>query len=91
MKYSLIVLLLMSLSVQAQELYTIPENKQAAWSSFENPKATKGAGGKENKGAKGHPAEVLKPGESKILLDEAGMNSFSWVALSCRQKLRFPL
>ncbi|KAF0239269.1 MAG: hypothetical protein FD181_249 [Prolixibacteraceae bacterium] len=43
------------------------------WNSFENPTSGKGTGGMENKGAKGHPYDVLKAGESKVLLDVQGM------------------
>ncbi|NQU88375.1 MAG: DUF2961 domain-containing protein [Mariniphaga sp.] len=42
------------------------------WNSFENPTSAKGAGGQENKGAKGHPYDFLKAGESKVLLDVKG-------------------
>lgn len=42
------------------------------WNSFENPNSGKGAGGSENKGAKGHPYDLLKGGESKVLMDVEG-------------------
>lgn len=42
------------------------------WNSFENPTSEKSAGGTENKGAKGHPYDQLKAGESKTLLDVQG-------------------
>jgi hypothetical protein len=35
-------------------LYIVPENIETRWASFENHTAGKGAGGMENKGAKGH-------------------------------------
>ncbi|HSH19679.1 MAG TPA: hypothetical protein VLA03_04465, partial [Draconibacterium sp.] len=46
---------------------------ETRWNSFENPTSGKGTGGMENKGAKGHPYDILKAGESKVLLDFAGM------------------
>ena len=51
---------------QYQELET-------RWNSFENPTSEKGKGGMENKGAKGHPFDKLKAGETKVLLDIDGM------------------
>ena len=64
----LFIVCINSISIYAQELYKLPKNVQTAWSSFENPSATKGKGSQANKGAKGHPAETIKPGESKLLL-----------------------
>lgn len=46
---------------------------ETRWNSFENPTSGKGTGGMENKGAKGHPYDILKSGESKVLLDFTGM------------------
>ncbi len=48
------------------------QNLEPHWNSFENPSSEKGAGGTENKGAKGHPYDHLKAGESKVLLDIDG-------------------
>jgi hypothetical protein len=45
---------------------------ESRWNSFENPTSGKGTGGTENKGAKGHPYDQLKAGESKTLLDVQG-------------------
>ncbi len=42
------------------------------WNSFENPTSEKGMGGTENQGAKGHPYDYLKAGETKVLLDVQG-------------------
>ena len=52
-------------------LFTFQE-LEPRWNSFENPTSGKGTGGQENKGAKGHPYDYLKAGESKILLDIQG-------------------
>jgi hypothetical protein len=73
-------------AVQAQELYTIPSNTQTGWSSFENPKAAKGRGAQENKGAKGHPSEIIQPSESRVLLDVQGAGTVQriWMTLSDR-------
>lgn len=57
----------------AQQLYTVPAGAQTGWASFENLKGTKGHAGMENKGAKGHAFNVLKAGESRVLLDLQGV------------------
>jgi hypothetical protein len=68
--------------LSAQALYQFPGASQTAWSSFENPSASKGAGGQTNHGAKGHPAELLKPGESKVLLLVAGPGTIQRIWLT---------
>lgn len=73
MKKSLcILLLLIVVKIQAQELYQMPSNAATRWSSFENQKARKGAGGAENRTAKGHAFEGLKAGAQVTLLDYTG-------------------
>jgi hypothetical protein len=49
------------------------QDLEPRWNSFENPTSGKGTGAMENKGAKGHPYDILKAGESKVLLDFQGM------------------
>jgi hypothetical protein len=80
------IALLLALPAYAQQLYQLPAGVDTRWSSFENPKAAKGAGGAENKGAKGHPAEEFRPGETKTLLDVggAGMVNRIWLTISDR-------
>ena len=63
---------LMSLTLSAQELYDLPKNEKTRWISFENISAKKGAGAKENKGAKGHPFERIPAGESVDLVNIEG-------------------
>lgn len=48
------------------------QEMEPRWNSFENPTSGKGTGGQENKGAKGHPYDYLKAGESKTLMDVTG-------------------
>lgn len=48
------------------------QDLEPRWNSFENPTSGKGTGAMENKGAKGHPYDKLKAGESKLLLDFQG-------------------
>lgn len=49
------------------------QDLEPRWNSFENPTSGKGTGAMENKGAKGHPYDILKAGESKVLLNVQGM------------------
>jgi hypothetical protein len=57
------------------------------WASFENIKGEKGAGGKENQGAKGHAFDRLAPGETKVLLTAPGSGIIhrGWFTLPERQ------
>ncbi len=59
-------------NVTGQDWYTVPEKTETRWVSFENPEGRKGSGGKENKGAKGHPADQIAPGETKELMNVKG-------------------
>lgn len=81
--FSLVVLILFFIfSCQNVEEKTLSEilnaplfeyqDLEPRWNSFENPTSEKGAGGWENKGAKGHPSDDLKAGESKVLMDVQG-------------------
>lgn len=45
---------------------------QTRWASFENPSARKGAGGWENRGAKGHPCDHLYAGKTVTLMEHTG-------------------
>ncbi len=59
-------------SQSAGELLFQFTDMEPRWNSFENPDSEKGAGGQENKGAKGHPYDFLKAGETKVLMDVEG-------------------
>ena len=82
----LLLIFLLSGSIYAQELYDMPQNAHTRWSSFENSKAEKGEGGKENKGAKGHPFNRINAGESLNLLDVKGSGTVRriWLTFSDR-------
>jgi hypothetical protein len=86
-----IVILLTSFLLQAslltaQEWYKVPSESDTRWISFENPQGAKGAGGKENKGAKGHPADQITAGETKVLMDVqgAGIIQRMWLTIDDR-------
>jgi len=53
--------------LEQNNLFQKPPGVKTRWSSFENPTAEKGKGGMENKGAKGHAFDSIKPGETKTL------------------------
>lgn len=73
-------------AVVAQELYTLPAGIETRWTSFENNTGARGAGGSENKKAKGHPAEFMAPGETKTLLNFTGTGTIRriWITVSNR-------
>ena len=73
-------------SVSAQHWYNLPADTKTRWSSFENPTAGKGEGGKENKGAKGHAFDSIKAGETKVLLNYKGTGIINriWMTISDR-------
>lgn len=71
----------------SQELYQLPENTHTGWASFENPSASKGKGGQENQGAKGHPANKIGAGQEITLLDIEGSGVINrmWMTFSDRR------
>jgi hypothetical protein len=62
------------------------QDLEPRWNSFENPTSEKGAGGQENKGAKGHPYDYLRAGETKVLMnvDGAGIITRMWFTIQDR-------
>lgn len=68
----LLILIGFAVASSAQQLFEMPQAAESRLSSFENPNGLKGQGGKTNKTAKGNAFEVLKPGETKTLLDVNG-------------------
>ncbi len=76
-------------SCSAGELFRLHTNVDSRWVSFENQTGLKGNGGMTNKGAKGHPCEILNAGESKVLLDISGSGIIHriWITLSKRDPI----
>jgi Protein of unknown function (DUF2961) len=72
--------------VNSGALYEYNGNSKPRWSSFENITAEKGKGGMENNGAKGHPSDDLKPGETKVLLNVKGPGIINrmWITINDR-------
>lgn len=63
---------LITIHAASQAIYEMPLKTESRLSSFENPNGIKGNGGKTNKTAKGNAFEVLRPGETKMLLNITG-------------------
>ncbi len=80
------LLLAAAVGQQPRELFHPNPGSTPRWVTFENPSGAAGAGGKENRGGKGHPAEPLAVGETKTLLDlrGAGIIRHIWVTLPDR-------
>lgn len=88
-KVSLSIVFLFLLSVynlSAQELFEIPSSKKTRWISFENSSGAKGSGGKENKGAKGHPADILQPGSRTTMMDYKGAGIVERIWLTVNER-----
>lgn len=66
--------------------YGIPENVQTRWSSPENRLGRKGAGAKENRGAKGHAFDDIKEGETYVLLDEEGAGLVTRIKMTIKNR-----
>jgi hypothetical protein len=82
----LLLILIFSERLSAQDLYIMPKGVQSRVSSFENLNGVKGEGGKSNMGAKGNAFESLKAGESKTLLEvhSAGIIQRMWFTIDQR-------
>ncbi len=67
-------------------LYQYTDQIEPRWISFENRTGEKGRGGMENKGAKGHPSDILKAGDTVTLVDTRGPGMINriWITISDR-------
>ena len=68
------------------ETYRFNGKVQTRWSSFENLNGIKGAGGKENNGAKGHAYHSLNEGEELTLLDVHGTGIINRMWFTLRER-----
>jgi hypothetical protein len=55
-----------------EHLYSKRSGVQTRWINFENPTGSKGQGGIENQGGKGHAFDILKAGQTVVLMDVRG-------------------
>jgi hypothetical protein len=81
-----ILLICFPIEVLCQTLYEIPSQGKTRWSSFENPDAKPGSGGKENKGAKGHAFDVIEPKGKKLLLNVTGAGVVNRIWLTVNER-----
>jgi len=84
--FFLVIFLILPCSLGAQEWFTMPENKETRWVSFENSSGTKGQGGRENQGAKGHAFDRVPAGTSLTLAAVRGSGTIRriWMTFSDR-------
>jgi hypothetical protein len=71
---------------QSSPIYTFNPNVETRWSSGENLNGMKGAGGRENNGAKGHAQDVIEAGSTRTLLDIQGQGIINrmWFTINDR-------
>jgi hypothetical protein len=85
--FTMLILIILNLQyLMGQDLYKMPAKTETRWSSFENINAAKGEGGKENNKAKGHAFDIVKAGESKVILSVKGQGMIKriWMTLNDR-------
>jgi Protein of unknown function (DUF2961) len=80
-----LALLMLTAPAVAQDLYDY-QPVSPRWASPENPTGAPGQGGKENRGAKGHPFDTLRAGQSLTLADVQGSGVIRriWVTIGDR-------
>ncbi len=71
---------------EGAELYRSPQGQETRWVSPENPTGAKGAGGRENRGGKGHAFETIPVGRSHVLADIKGAGTIDrmWITIEDR-------
>lgn len=90
LRYAGLLLLAGTAPTQAQDdsaaLYRFQEDGRPRWASPENREAAKGAGGRENRGGKGHAFDTLPAGASITLADieGAGIIDRMWITTEDR-------
>ncbi|OFX40571.1 MAG: hypothetical protein A2X05_14775 [Bacteroidetes bacterium GWE2_41_25] len=67
-------------------MYEYSDFQEPRWVSFENITGSKGRGGIENNGAKGHPCDSITAGATKTILDIKGPGIINrmWITISDR-------
>jgi len=75
-----------ALAQEGTELFRYQAGQETRWVSPENPTGAKGAGAKENKGAKGHAFETIPVGRSHTLADIKGAGTIDrmWITIEDR-------
>ncbi|HEX6375835.1 MAG TPA: glycoside hydrolase family 172 protein [Allosphingosinicella sp.] len=75
-----------ALAQEFPDLYRYRSGEEPRWVSPENPTGAKGAGGAENRGAKGHAFETIAVGASHVLADLKGAGTIDrmWLTIEDR-------
>jgi len=75
-----------ALAQEGSELFRYQAGQETRWVSPENPTGAKGAGARENKGAKGHAFETIPVGGSHTLADIKGTGTIDrmWITIEDR-------
>jgi len=68
------------------KIFEYSDNVESRWSSFENLNGEKGKGGMENNGAKGHPFDVIKSGDTCTLLNTSGPGIINRIWITVRNR-----
>jgi hypothetical protein len=74
------------MKTEPEALYRFQSEAETRWVSPENPTGAKGAGARENKGAKGHAFETIPVGQSHVLADIQGAGTIDrmWITIEDR-------
>ncbi|MGE5647575.1 MAG: glycoside hydrolase family 172 protein [Acidobacteriota bacterium] len=84
--FGLFALLLSIAGAADGDLARRRKDAETRWVSFENPTGAKGQAARENRGAKGHPFDSLKAGETKTLLNVEGAGSVRRIWLTIQNR-----
>jgi len=73
-------------NILPSNVFEYSDNIEPRWVSFENATGSKGQGGIENNGAKGHPCDSIAAGSAKTLLNMKGPGIINriWITISDR-------
>ena len=82
---SLLIAVAIAAPATAQELFQF-QQQTTHWTSPETRDAPRGEGGRENQGAKGHPYDTIRAGQSLILADIQGAGTIRriWITVENR-------
>jgi hypothetical protein len=74
------------MKTEPEALYRFQSESETRWVSPENPSGAKGAGARENQGAKGHAFETIPVGQSHVLADIQGAGTIDrmWITIEDR-------
>lgn len=79
-----------NVSAYAQQLFQMPARTESRVSTFENLNGQRGQGGQTNRQAKGNAFELVKPGESRNLLDIAGAGVIQRIWITVNRSPEMP-